>query len=160
VLEITSLRSAFPASCRGLLSCLALPLCLFVTNAGCGTMTNSKVVQQLRNENDRLLAEYRAQRDQNLQLSQRLNDTQARLAESEKMLARLSPLSPNQRLSRLSSDPSTNFQSSTQRASQLNATAATGAPAGGIGSNPPADYDPSQSLDFQWRPMRKEPRQQ
>ena len=80
---------------------LLLFACLAIV-AGCGS--NTQRLQQLQNENDRLLSEYRAQRDQLTQLNERLAVAQSRLAESEKLLARQSPL-PTSRLSRLNNEP-------------------------------------------------------
>ncbi len=129
--------------------------------AGCGTFGNSKVVQQLQNENDRLLAEFRAQRDQNLQLTQRLSDAQTRLAESEKMLARLSPLSPSQRLSRLGSEANTP-RGSASPARPLPSGILAGKADAAASLSPDRNNATSDAtsagvpLDFQWRPMRKE----
>ncbi len=136
---------------------IGLVLAFLLALTGCGTFGSSKVVQQLQNENERLVAEFRAQRDQNVQLSQRLNDAQARLAESEKMLARLTPLSPGQRLSRLGSDNSTNFQNSGLARPTQNGDRTNAASAPATSSVPDKNSALTKSdIDFQWRPMRKE----
>ena len=58
--------------------------------AGCNSFGNSRLVKELQSENDRLLSEFRAQRDRAAEL-EKTNQLQAsRLAESEKLLARLS----------------------------------------------------------------------
>ncbi len=116
-----------------------------------GCSSNTQRIQQLQSENDRLLSEYRAQRDQVNQLNERLTTLQSRLAESEKLLARQSPL-PSSRLSRLNSDPTSlpGFTSTKDRAPISNTTAKSN-PAG---SSSASDKDSASEL--YWRPMRRE----
>lgn len=152
-------------------------LCSVLVAIFCGCGSNNQRLTQLQNENDRLLNEYRAQRDQVAQLNQKLALAQSRLAESEKLLARQSP-SPSTRLSRLN-DPTSlpttpTFGSASRGATSGAATgSASGAGAAGLGSmtsanrpggkpnggtpeaNAPANAS-SAAADLYWRPMRRE----
>ena len=66
----------------GLIWLLALPI------VGCNSFGSGKLVQQLQNENERLLTEFRAERERR-ESAERLNSTlEAKLSESEKLLAR------------------------------------------------------------------------
>jgi hypothetical protein len=69
---------------------LHLLLCLLACAAisGCNSLGNAKLVQELRNENERLLAEFRAERDKREKLERDKALVENRLAESEKLLAR------------------------------------------------------------------------
>lgn len=72
------------------LSCLrgAVLACLPVLAAtGCNSFGSGKLVRELRNENERLLTEFRAERDRRAQTEKSLRTVESRLAESEKMLA-------------------------------------------------------------------------
>jgi hypothetical protein len=136
---LKTLRSAFSV----LLRCLCLLPCLLVT--GCGTVGRSQMAQ-LQNENDRLLAEYRAQRDESTRLKESLAVAQARLAESEKLLARQNPI-PSSRLSRLN-DPTFGVANSTPNA------VLPGANRSGLMDASPPGSSPSESPKaLQWRPM-------
>ena len=131
---------------------LGLALSLLLAAAGC--TSNTQRIQQLQSENDRLLSEYRAQRDQVTQLNERLATLQSRLAESEKLLARQSPL-PTSRVSRLNSDPTSlpGFNSTKDR------TPSSAANANSPGSSAPSDKqsgDKQSSSELFWRPMRRE----
>ena len=57
---------------------------------GCNSFGNSRLVKELQSENDRLLSEFRGQRDRAAELEKANHLQAARLAESEKLLARLS----------------------------------------------------------------------
>ncbi len=126
-------------------------LAILLVAGASGCSSNTQRVQQLQSENDRLLSEYRAQRDQVNQLNERLATLQSRLAESEKLLARQSPM-PSSRLSRLNSDPTSlpGFTSTKDRAPSSSTT--TKSNAGGNSS--PSDKDSASEL--YWRPMRRE----
>ncbi len=131
--------------------CLATVLAI---TTGCGS--SNQRLTQLQNENDRLLTEYRAQRDQVTQLNEKLAVAQNRLAESEKLLARQSPM-PSSRLSRLndpSSLPSSVAFGAPSRGNGLGSTAGSAisknATAGNSGENA------SSATDLYWRPMRRE----
>ena len=148
-------------------------LCSVLVAIFCGCGSNNQRLTQLQNENDRLLNEYRAQRDQVAQLNQKLALAQSRLAESEKLLARQSP-SPSTRLSRLN-DPTSLPTTPTFGSASRGATSgsASGAGAAGLGSmtsanrpsgkpnggtpeaNAPANAS-SAAADLYWRPMRRE----
>jgi len=137
---------------------LATIFCL-ATVVGCGS--NTQRLQQLQNENDRLLSEYRAQRDQVTQLNERLAAAQSRLAESEKLLARQSPL-PTSRLSRLNNEPTSLPQFGQAKDRSANSTASTragtSANASNTGSQATAGTGSGSGSgsDLYWRPMRRE----
>ncbi len=119
---------------------------------GCGS--NNQRLQQLQNENDRLLSEYRAQRDQVTQLNERLVDSQSRLAESEKLLARQSPL-PSSRLSRLNNEPYSVPQFGQAKDRSTNSASPTRPDTSANSPNEnPANSDVASEL--YWRPMRRE----
>jgi hypothetical protein len=133
-------------------------LALLAIAGGCGS--NNQRLTQLQNENDRLLAEYRAQRSQVTQLNEKLALAQNRLAESEKLLARQSPL-PASRLSRLN-DPSS--LSTTPTFGSTSRGAVSGSSPAGLGSTASAskpntagsESNASAASDLYWRPMRRE----
>ncbi len=79
---------------------LVVMACLFALS-GCNSFGNARLVKELQSENERLLTEFRGQRDRATEL-EKANRLQAdRLAESEKLLARLSQGSGAGRLSSL-----------------------------------------------------------
>ena len=87
---------------------LGLSLVALVAASGCNAfgLGNGRAVQELRTENERLLTEFRAERDRRQEMEKQLRVMENRLAESEKLLARqYSPT--DRRLSQLSSLPST-----------------------------------------------------
>jgi molecular chaperone DnaK (HSP70) len=68
---------------------------------GCNSFGSGKLVQQLQNENERLLTEFRAERERREE-AERLNSTlEAKLSESEKLLARQTMGSTPNRVSSL-----------------------------------------------------------
>lgn len=79
---------------------LAILLSLFGPLFGCNTFGNAKLVQELRLENERLLTEYRAEKNRREVSEEAVKVMEARLAESEKLLARQYQ-SPSSRLSSL-----------------------------------------------------------
>lgn len=126
----------------------------FVTLIGCGT--SGQQLTQLRNENDRLLNEYRAQRDQVAQLNEKLAVTQARLAESEKLLARQSPPTPSTRVSRLNEPGS--LPSSAPSFGSLSRGTAVRPNNGGTESSAAAKNPVEPSIpaaELNWRPIRR-----
>lgn len=87
------------ASWRLLLGACGLALLSVI--GGCNSLGNSRLVKELQTENERLLSEFRGQRDRAAEL-EKANQLQAeRLAESEKLLARLSQGIGSGRLSSL-----------------------------------------------------------
>ncbi len=66
--------------------CLAMAACL--PFAGCNSFGNGQLVQELRHENERLLTEFRAERDRREQSEKTLRLVESRLEESEKLLAK------------------------------------------------------------------------
>ncbi len=67
-------------------SLLATSLCLAFT--GCNSFSNRTLVKQLQGENERLISEFRAQKDLSNRLAERNQLLEGRLAESEKLIAR------------------------------------------------------------------------
>ena len=133
---------------------------LLAITCGCGS--NSQRLTQLQNENDRLLSEYRAQRDQVTQLNEKLAIAQNRLSESEKLLARQSPM-PSSRLSRLN-DPGSLPSSVPSFGAPLRGTTLGSTAAGTAAisaSNKPnsggtSGSNASSASDLYWRPMHRE----
>lgn len=79
-----------------------LALLLLITLSGCNSFGSGKLVQQLQNENERLLTEFRAEKKRREEFEKQNRTLEARLSESEKLLARQSQGAS----SRLSSLPS------------------------------------------------------
>ncbi len=138
-------------------------LAVLVFVNGCGS--NNQRLTQLQNENDRLLSEYRAQRDQLTLLNEKLAVAQNRLAESEKLLARQTTM-PSTRLSRLN-DPASMPSAGPAFGSQSKGSSS--APSGSVGNSAAgpsgkptsassANGDPSSASELYWRPMRRESR--
>ena len=113
-----------------------LILALLLPTFGCNSFSNGKLVQQLQSENERLLTEFRAER-QRREESERVNRTlEARLSESEKLLARQTPGAAPNRLSSLQPGYQLPVNSSSNPAAGNRAAEAT---AGG------------NSADFRWQ---------
>ncbi len=129
-----------PASLVATLACLCLAL---GSLSGCNSFGNSRLVKELQSENDRLLSEFRSQRDRASELEKANQLQAARLAESEKLLARLSQGGGSGRLSSL---PHTGLTSS----------GSYPAVAGSAGSTPPAS-PPSlaQPGELRWQPRAR-----
>ena len=72
-----------------------------LTVSGCSSFGNGKLVQELKNDNERLLAEFRAERDRREKTEQALKQAEVRLAESEKLVARQYQAPGGDRVSRL-----------------------------------------------------------
>lgn len=81
-------------------------IALILTLSGCNSFGNSRLVKELQSENERLLGEFRGQRDRATELEKANRQQAERLAESEKLLARLSQ---GTSAGRLSSLPQTNL---------------------------------------------------
>jgi hypothetical protein len=134
-------------------------LALLVAFSGCNSFGNTRLVKELQSENERLLSEFRAQRDRASEL-EKANQLQAeRLAESEKLLARLSQ---GGGAGRLSSLPFSDLSgtgvggNSTNPSSQLPGAGSpvgvfSGSPgtAGSAGANP-GSANPTP--DLRWQP--------
>ncbi|HBE70876.1 MAG TPA: hypothetical protein DDW52_22245 [Planctomycetaceae bacterium] len=90
-----------PASCP-MSRYQALLVAIFLASLnGCGTFGGGSLTQQLRDENQRLVSEFRAQQKANDSLREQNRKLEDRLAESEKLLARSQPNSA----ARISSRP-------------------------------------------------------
>ena len=117
-----TLRISRPSSvAKPLVSPLRLVLMgLFLFSlTGCNTFGNSKLVKQLRQENERLLVEYRAQRDRSQELQRQNSILEERVAETEKQLA-LSYQQGQGRLSRRNSFAPSQYGSGNSPFSQSN----------------------------------------
>ncbi|GAB5403459.1 MAG: hypothetical protein Aurels2KO_16900 [Aureliella sp.] len=109
------------AKSPGMRLALLGPALLAALFSGCNSLGSGKLAEQLREENERLISEFRAQRDTNEKLRKQNQMLEDRVAESEKLLART--LSKTD--SRISSRP---LPSTTpgQSSSPLSAPAASG----------------------------------
>lgn len=76
-------------------------LCSLPALTGCNSFGNGKLIRQLQNENDRLLSEFRAERNRREEAEQAKFELEDRLAESEKLLAQQAESGSSQRLSSL-----------------------------------------------------------
>ncbi|MFO1063408.1 MAG: hypothetical protein U0892_06035 [Pirellulales bacterium] len=128
---------------------------------GCN-MFGGKQVQELRLENDRLLSEYRSQRDKLAALQETNAALESRLSESEKLLAKLGQPLPATRLSqadtgmRSAANPLGSL--STYGSSRNSGTGSMGNASLGGANGSYAPAQPGTSVDsngLQWRPMRK-----
>ncbi|MGN6136457.1 MAG: hypothetical protein ACTHOU_18395, partial [Aureliella sp.] len=92
-----------------------LSLCwLMPCGVGCGLLGGGQQLKQLQLENDRLLAEYRAQRDRLTKLQETNADLEARVGEAEKLLAQSGIGLPSSRISQApprAASPSTSSRS-------------------------------------------------
>ena len=128
------------------LLCGACGLALLGVASGCNSLGNSRLVKELQTENERLLSEFRGQRDRAAEL-EKANRLQAeRLAESEKMLARLTQGVGSGRLSSLPPASS----SGAAAGSLMNSTA-------NLPSASPAGSGTS-SDELRWQPRYDTPR--
>ena len=126
--------------------------------SGCGLFGSGQQLKQLQSENDRLLNEYRAQRDRVTQLQETNAALEARVGEAERLLARSGVSSPANRISRAS--PRSPAQESTPGTSP-----ATGAPTNGaappyippsVPSLPAANAEAdSTGAPIKWRPLHR-----
>lgn len=75
-------------SCASKAKILPLLAAVLIAFAGCNSLGSGKLAEQLRDENQRLVSEFRAQRDANEKLREKNQLLENRVAESEKLLAR------------------------------------------------------------------------
>lgn len=112
----------------------------------------SQQVKQLQTENDRLLSEYRAQRERVAALQETNAALEARVGEAERMLAQVGKTLPSSRIS---------------RAPQRGSAAASNSPGSTSQSAPPyvppsvpslpeSVTDKASQGEVQWRPMRRQ----
>ncbi|MCA9192877.1 MAG: hypothetical protein KDB03_13970 [Planctomycetales bacterium] len=114
--------------------------------SGCSSFGQGKMLKQLQTENERLLSEFRQQRDQLGVLKQQNQLLASRLEESEKLLARQATTESGDRLSRLNNPP---YYSSPG-----------GLPTGqgGLSKNyAPRSPSNSGNSDLRWQPLHKSP---
>lgn len=86
---------------------------------GCNAFGNNKLVQELQHENDRLLTEFRAERQRREDSERSLQIAQRRLAESEKLLAQGYRAPTRSRLSQRQTGPTGTAATSTSFSSEL-----------------------------------------
>lgn len=103
---------------------------------GCGMLGGSSQLKQLQAENDKLVSEYRAQRDKVAKLQETNVALEQRVAEAEKLLARSGHNLPTSRLSQVPNRPT---------------TSGTVPP-----YVPPTSEAATSEPDPKWRPMRRQ----
>ncbi len=103
---------------------------------GCGMFGSPTQLKQLQAENDKLVSEYRAQRDKAAKLQEANVALEQRVAEAEKLLARSGYNNPASRLS---------------QAPGRGSSALSGAPP----YTPPAGSEPTDGQPA-WRPLRRQ----
>ena len=121
---------------------IAIALCL---TTGCQTWGPAAQIKQCQLESDRLLAEFRAQKKRADDLEGKLQDSQSRLADAEKLLARIQ--NGNGTTDRVLADRGTNVIRSIPNNS-ANASDKSFSGSFGVSRNPANNSDP----DVQWRP--------
>lgn len=125
--------------------------CLLVACiSGCGLFGGGQQTKQLQAENDRLLAEYRAQRDRLSKLQETNAALEARVGEAERLLAQTGQSLPSSRISRAPrrSTPS----------SSVSATPVSNSPPPYVPPTVPSLHDATtsdQSGPVKWRPLRR-----
>ena len=119
--------------------------------SGCGLFSSGQQLKQLQSENDRLLAEYRAQRERVSKLQETNAALEARVGEAERLLAQSGTRLPESRISRVP-----------PRASSGDAVKPSAAASGSappyipptVPSLPGAVTDQTEA-PIKWRPMRR-----
>lgn len=127
---------------------------LAISMCGCNLFGSGQQLKQLRAENDRLISEFRAQRDRLATLQQTNAMLEARVGEAEKLLARSGQTLPSSRIS----------QAPARTPSELNSTStATGTASSlppyippNVPSLPGTDRGASNTDGVKWRPMKKQ----
>ncbi len=110
---------------------------------GCGLFGGAAQLKQLQAENDKLVTEYRAQRDKNAKLQETNVALEQRVAEAEKLLARSGYSQPSSRLSQVPGRAS---------ASSSGIAPPYVPPSGNV---PPTNGNAADG-EPQWRPMRRQ----
>ena len=111
--------------------------------SGCGMFGGAAQLKQLQAENDKLVNEYRAQRDKVAKLQETNVALEQRVAEAEKLLARSGHNLPSTRLSQIPG------RTSSALPSTLPATAPPYVP-------PQAGGATTSDGDLKWRPTRRQ----
>lgn len=132
---------------------------LVTWTSGCGLFGSGQQLKQLQMENDRLISEYRAQRERVTKLQETNVALEARIGEAERLLAQAGKTLPSSRIS---------------RAPQRSSSGATASSTGGATSQAAPPYippsvpslpesgaaKPSSSAgaagEVEWRPMRRQ----
>ncbi|MGN6546217.1 MAG: hypothetical protein ACTHK7_14280 [Aureliella sp.] len=125
---------------------------LIVCLSGCGTLGSGQQLKQLQMENDRLVSEYRAQRERVAALQETNAALEARVGEAERMLAQVGKTLPSSRISRAPQRSSGSANSSTGSGSS---TAPPYIPPS-VPSLPESGRDNASASEVQWRPMRRQ----
>jgi hypothetical protein len=127
---------------------------------GCGLLGGGQQLKQLQLENDRLLAEYRAQRDRLTKLQETNADLEARVGEAEKLLAQSGIGLPSSRISQ--APPRAASPSTSSRSAASASTSGAAAPPYVPPSVPslPGDGQSagagSGEAAVKWRPLRRQ----
>jgi hypothetical protein len=137
-------------------------ICLLTCASGCGLFGSGTQLKQLQLENDRLLSEYRSQRERLAALQETNAALEARVGEAEKLLAQAGKALPSSRISRA---PQRRSASESPAANQRSA-----ADSANGGTTPPkyvppsvpslpgsADSNPAAAdSEVQWQPVRRQ----
>ncbi len=132
-----------PLPCRFYRCVWVIAAMLFLT--GCNTFGSAKQVRQLQQENERLLAEFRAQRDRTHELQRTNAILEDRVADTEKQLA-LSYQPGEGRLSRRNTFPAATTLTAPASPSGFQPQAGYRAPSQDYGTNP------ASQNGLQWEP--------
>ena len=132
---------------------------VLLSSCGCGLFGSGQQLKQLRTENDRLIAEYRAQRDKLSALQETNAMLEARVGEAEKLLARSGQTLPSSRISRAApsrSSAAASTGNALPRASGLGASSPPPYIPPSVPSLPASPSSASNGDDVKWRPARKQ----
>lgn len=132
-------------------------LALTVSLSGCGLMGSGQQLKQLQMENDRLLSEYRSQRERLAALQETNAALEARVGEAERLLAQVGKTLPSSRISRAPQRGSSSNGGSTPSAgtTSSNPTAPPYVPPS-VPSLPDTGAGKSSDASVEWRPMRRQ----
>lgn len=134
-------------------------MCLLACSSGCGLFSSGQQLKQLQMENDRLLSEYRSQRERVASLQETNAALEARVGEAERLLAQVGKTLPSSRISRAPQRGNGAAPSSNPPASPPSGAAPQSAPPYVPPTVPslPGPANAGATGDaVQWRPMRRQ----
>ena len=137
---------------------ILLCLCSLMPCAtGCGLFGGGQQLKQLQNENDRLLAEYRAQRERLTELQETNAALEARVDEAERLLAKSGVGLPSSRISRAQPRPAVNSPVGSTSAHPIPPYFPPSVPSlPGTNEQPPASgQDQGNTPEAKWRPVER-----
>lgn len=153
-------RSASAGSTRSIAAALRAMVAtgMVVCLSGCGTFGSGQQLKQLQMENDRLVSEYRAQRERVAALQETNAALEARVGEAERMLAQVGKTLPSSRISRAPQRSSGSASSSSGPNSPAGSGSSTAPPyiPPSVPSLPESGRDNASESEVQWRPMRRQ----